>query len=181
MLTSTYTLVALKNEQAGLRARLMACQDKVRGFNRPIGQRELDQACADLSELYRASSWRKVEMYLIPAMREASHDCDTLLAELGTLTHQAYCLFDGFEARVRNGEPASELGPQLRGIVEAFCGALLARLGREDQELLPLAHSVLSGQAWFAIANASMTHDARLQERRQMGQAEAPALQLQLI
>jgi hypothetical protein len=39
----------------------------------------------------------------------------------------------------------------------------------------------LTGEAWFTIANASMVHDDRAQQRRHAGEPEAPALQLQLI
>lgn len=185
MLTSTYTLVALKIEQAGIKTGLTEFQDYARThYQGPEGlsMGQLDEACARLRRLYRSSTWRKVEIFLIPALRKATRDCDVLLAELGALTHQAYLAFDGFEARLRHAAAdESLLSEQLREVVDAFCTALLTRLEREENELLPVARSVIQDDTWFAIANQSLTHDERMQERRSASQREAPAVQLQLI
>ncbi len=185
MLTSTYTLVALKIEQAGIKAGLTNFQEYARTHYQgatAMSMRELDEACANLRRLYRSSTWRKVEIFLIPALRKATRDCDVVLAELGALTHQAYVAFDSFEARLRDAAPdASLLSEQLPDVVEAFCSALLTRLEREENELLPVARTVIHDDTWFAIANQSLVHDERMQERRSASQHEAPAVQLQLI
>jgi hypothetical protein len=185
MLTSTYTLVALKIEQAGIRAGLTEFQEYSHAHyqgNAEVPLRELDQACATLHRLYRSSTWRKVEIFLIPAMRKATRQCDQLLAELGALTYQAYTAFDNFEARLRDAsaEP-TVLSSQLRKVIDAFCSALLTRLEREENELLPVARTVIPGDTWFAIANQSLVHDERMQERRSASHHEEAAVQLQLI
>jgi hypothetical protein len=41
---------------------------------------------------------------------------------------------------------------------------LLKRIEREEQELFPVARAVISGEAWFAIANQMLAHDAYRQE-----------------
>jgi hypothetical protein len=185
MLTSTYTLVALKIEQAGVRAGLTEFQEYSRTHYQeaaPVSLRELDEACATLHRLYRSSTWRKVEIFLIPALRKATRQCDQLLAELGALTYQAYTAFDNFEARLRDAsaDPAV-LSSQLRKVIDAFCSALLTRLEREENELLPVARTVIPGDTWFAIANQSLVHDERMQERRSASHHEEEAVQLQLI
>jgi hypothetical protein len=185
VLTSTYTLVALKIEQAGVRAALTAFQEYARTHYQgaaAVSLRELDETCATLHRLYRSSTWRKVEIFLIPAVRKATRQCDQLLAELSGLTYQAYTAFDGFEAGLRNGAGDIAVPPsQLRKVIDAFCGALLTRLEREENELLPVARTVIAGDTWFDIANQSLAHDERMQERRVASAQEAPAIQLELI
>lgn len=185
MLTSTYTLVALKIEQAGVRAGLTEFRQYSRTHYQDaasISLRELDEACASLHRLYRNSTWRKVEIFLIPALRKATRECDQLLAELGGLTYRAYSAFDNFEARLRDAsaDPAV-LSSQLCDVIDAFCDALLSRLEREENELLPVALAVIPGDTWFSIANQSLVHDERMQQRRNASPHEEQAVQLQLI
>jgi hypothetical protein len=44
--------------------------------------------------------------------------------------------------------------------VDDFCIAILNRLQREEEELLPLARAVISGETWFAIANQMLAYEA---------------------
>jgi hypothetical protein len=53
------------------------------------------------------------------------------------------------------------------GAVERCVAALRRRLEREEHELFPLARSVVGGDAWFAIANQMLAHDAYARERRE--------------
>jgi hypothetical protein len=55
---------------------------------------------------------------------------------------------------------------QFCAAVDDFCAALLKRLEREEQELFPVARAAISGEAWFAIANQMLAHDAYQQESR---------------
>jgi hypothetical protein len=189
MLTSTYTLVALKIEQAGVRASLCAFQAHAHSHYQegmPINSRELAHACATLRQLYRASTWRKVEVFLIPAIRKVTSQADSLLADLAALTRSASELLDSVQSHALETsvgiDSQAALAHQLCKTVDAFCGALLKRLDREEGELLPLALRVISGETWFAIANQSLIYDAQMQERRHGGQAaDSSAMQLQLI
>ncbi|HEU4845494.1 MAG TPA: hypothetical protein VFT05_14605, partial [Burkholderiaceae bacterium] len=54
-----------------------------------------------------------------------------------------------------------------------FCAALLARLEKEELELFAIARSAIGGDAWFAIANQFLLHDAKLEEVRR---AQPPVL-----
>jgi hypothetical protein len=52
------------------------------------------------------------------------------------------------------------------GAIECCVAALRRRLEREEHELFPLARAAVGGDAWFAIANQMLAHDAHAQERR---------------
>jgi hypothetical protein len=52
------------------------------------------------------------------------------------------------------------------GAIEGCIAALRRRLEREEHELFPLARAAVGGDAWFAIANQMLAHDAYAQEHR---------------
>ena len=88
MLTATYTLVALSVEQANVRLSLVSFQKYVQSTltcQQNLTLSQLEYACETLERLYQACSWRKVELYLIPALRQATQRADLLLEELSRL------------------------------------------------------------------------------------------------
>ncbi|MES2295412.1 MAG: hypothetical protein V4582_00140 [Pseudomonadota bacterium] len=170
MLTATYTLVALSVEQASVRVRLQAFQNYLQSnllYQSELSRGQVEYACDALQRLYDTCHWRKIEMFLIPAIRRATHEADRLLFELDALNLSASamlaslsdCVFhtpvDG-EARVRH----------FCQTIEAFCATLLQRLDMEEQKLFPVARAAISGEAWFAVANHMLVHDARRQENK---------------
>jgi len=179
MLTATYTLVALSVEQASVRMGLQSLQ-KVLTNNfsqqRALTPGQVDFACSALRRLYDACHWRKIEKFLIPAILRATRDADELLHELERLNSAA-------------AEAMSEVAERFAGLsidsadrvtefcasVDTFCNALLQRLAREEQELFPVARTVISGEAWFSIANLMLVHEAYVQETRpgRLGPAKA--------
>lgn len=170
MLTATYTLVALSVEQASMRVSLLAFQQYVRATlvrqNR-ISLRQLEYACATLDQLYQACHWCKIEMYLIPAIRGVSARADQLLDELSRLNQAALGAIRSLQERM--GDMAGGADMQVAQVcdgIETFCATLLQRLEKEQRELFALARSVICGEAWFAIANQFMMHDARADEAR---------------
>jgi hemerythrin-like domain-containing protein len=180
MLTATYTLVALSVEQASVRLSVLSFQQYVRTTlmqqNRiTLGQ--LEYACDTLTRLYQACHWRKIDMYLIPAIRKATERADRLLDELNRLNQAALGVIRSLQdqlgtlAEVRDDQVA-----QTCASIEAFCAALLQRLEKEERELFAIARRVICGEAWFSIANQLMMHDARLVEtRRASVSGTAPA------
>jgi hypothetical protein len=50
--------------------------------------------------------------------------------------------------------------------IDAFCAAVLARLEREERDLFAIARSVIPVEAWFAIANQMLVHEAIRQENK---------------
>lgn len=182
MLTATYTLVALSVEQASVRLSLLSFQKYMRSTlmqqNR-MTLSQLEYACENLNTLYQACHWRKTEMYLIPALRDATERADQLLDELNRLNQSALTsirlLQDklGALADVRD-EQVSEVCES----IDTFCSALLKRLEKEEQELFALARNAIAGETWFSIANQLMMHDKHLDEMKRSGLPPAEAAQV---
>ncbi|MDN2678163.1 MULTISPECIES: hypothetical protein [unclassified Janthinobacterium] len=170
MLTATYILVSLSVEQASIRMSLLAFQKYMQVQLRQQSRLSLAQLqyTGDwLNRLYQGSYWRKVEMYLIPAIRQAAPHVDGLLDELNGLNHAALESINVVQQRAGAAIDHSELqAEQLCAAIDAFCAALLQRLEKEERELFALARKVIVGEAWFAIAYQFLAHDARAQEAR---------------
>lgn len=184
MLTATYTLVALSVEQTRVRVSLQSFQHYVRStlmhqHSLTLGQ--LEYACDSLNRLYQACNWRKTEMYLIPAIRQATERADQLLDELNKLNQSALGVIRAIQQRIGTAADGNDAHVgQLCESMEAFCTTLLQRLEKEEQELFAIARSVIAGDAWFAIANQFLQHDAKQEEVRRVrlpgpGQAVAAA------
>lgn len=178
MLTATYTLVSLSVEQASIRVSLLAFQKYMHAqLNTQLRhQNQLTlvqwQYAADcLNRLYQSVYWRKVELYLIPAIRQATPHADGLIAELNSLQHAALESINIVRQRAGLALDTSQQqietqSETLSVSIDAFCQALLARLEKEERELFALARKVIVGEAWFAIAYQFLAHDARAEEDR---------------
>ncbi|WP_371867658.1 hypothetical protein [Duganella guangzhouensis] len=140
---------------------------------------QLEYACENLNTLYQACHWRKTEMYLIPALRDATERADHLLDELNRLNQSALTSIRllqeklGALADVRD-EQVSEVCDS----IDTFCAALLKRLEKEEQELFALARNAIAGETWFSIANQLMMHDKHLDEMKRSGLPPAEAAQV---
>lgn len=174
MLTATYTLVSLSVEQASIRVSLLSFQKYMHAQLRQ--QRELNLSHVHyagewLNRLYQFGYWRKVDQYLIPAIRQATPHADGLLDELNKLNHAALDSVHAVQRRAVAAIDSSEqqLEHQAEHLclaIDSFCGALLARLEKEERELFALARRVIVGEAWFDIAYQFLAHDARVEESR---------------
>ncbi|MGK5079050.1 hypothetical protein [Janthinobacterium sp. HLX7-2] len=170
MLTATYSLVSLSVEQASIRLSLLAFQKYMHVQLRHqscLSLAQLEYAGDWLSRLYQGGYWRKVEMYLIPAIREATPLADGLLDELNGLHHAALESVHAVQQRAGAAIDSSGLqAEQLCAAIDAFCAALLERMEKEERELFALARKVIVGEAWFAIAYQFLAHDAQAREAR---------------
>jgi hemerythrin-like domain-containing protein len=172
MLTATYTLVALSVEQANIRSSLQALQKLL--YTNFINQSALNagqvaHVCDALQRLYHNCHWRKIDMFLIPAVRRATREADALLAELDSLSAVAGDAVATVSARVSHAAVDTEAAVGgFCDAVECFCEAILRRLEREEHELFAVARAVISGEAWFSIANHMLAHDAQRDEGRPM-------------
>lgn len=182
MLTATYTLVALSVEQASVRLSLLSFQKYVRTTlmqqNR-MTLSQLEYACENLNTLYQACRWRKTEMYLIPALRDATERADHLLDELNRLNQSALMSIRLLQDKL--GALADVRDEQLSEVcdsIDTFCTALLKRLEKEEQELFALARNAIAGETWFSIANQLMMHDKHLDEMKRSGLPPAEAAQV---
>jgi len=172
MLTATYTLVALSVEQANVRLSLLSFQKYVQATfvqQQSLTLSQLEYACETLERLYQACHWRKIELYLIPALREATGQANQLLDELSRLNQNALAVIRRLQQELDGAHARSERQvAEICEAIESFCAALLQRLEKEEQELFALARSAISGEAWFAIANKFLAHDAQVVEARRV-------------
>jgi len=181
MLTATYTLVALSVEQANVRVSLLSFQQYVRSTlmrQSHVTLSQLEYACESLHRLYQACHWRKIEMYLIPAIRQATEQADQLLDELGRLNQAALAVIRSLQEQLNQTGQASAQRERLAAdvcvAIERCCDAMLRRLDKEEQELFAVARSVIGGEVWFSIANQFLLHDARVAEARRSMPEAAP-------
>ncbi|WP_332879483.1 hypothetical protein [Massilia sp. S19_KUP03_FR1] len=168
MLTATYTLVALSVEQTSVRVGLQSLRQMLHAYY--LGQpaltaAQVEYAASSMQRLYDACHWRKLDKFLIPAVRRATRLADDLLAELGALSKQsadALAVSTAFGGAIDDSAHVDAFCT----VVKAFCNVLLTRLEREEHDLFPLARAAVTGAAWFALANQMLAHDAYLQEHR---------------
>ncbi|HZX25670.1 MAG TPA: hypothetical protein VFF16_01270 [Telluria sp.] len=157
MLTATYSIVAMSVEQSSVRTSVHALHQLVHGTFEPeeaLSPRQVDYACEAMQRLYDAFGWRKVEQFLIPALRKVTRAADRLLEELDRVKLAAADTMGALFERVRNyGVESPAQVQHFCSEADAFCNALLTRLEREERELFPIARAALSSEAWFAIAN----------------------------
>lgn len=168
MLTATYTLVALSVEQANVRVSLQSLQQLLQSnfvHQTALTPVQVSYACDAVKRLYESCHWRKLDMFLIPAVRSATREADQLLQDLDELGR---CAADAVGVlAIRLGSTAVDTAnkvSQFCSAVETFCGATLKRLELEEKQLFPVARSVISGEAWFSIANQMLAHDAYVQD-----------------
>ena len=173
MLTATYTLVTLSVEQARVRIGLQSLRQMLHAcavHQGVLSAAQVAHTVGVMRQLHDACHWRKLDKILIPAVRRATRLADDLLAALDALSAQAadaLAVTGAFEGAVDDAEQVAAFC----AVVETFCRVLLTRLEREEEELFPLARAAVTGEAWFALANQLLAHDAYLQEQR----GEAPA------
>jgi hemerythrin-like domain-containing protein len=186
MLTATYTLVALSVEQANIRVSLQSFQKYVQATmlrQHGMSLNQLEFAYESLNRLYQACHWRKIEMYLIPAIRQATQQADQLLEELGRLNDSALNVIRSLQELVAKSQRDNEAcGEEIAERIDDFCDSMLNRLDKEEKELFNVARTAIGGEAWFAIANQFLLHDAHVAEaRRCRGALAAPASAEQLL
>jgi hemerythrin-like domain-containing protein len=170
MLTATYTLVTLSVEQASVRLSLQSLQKMLQSTFLPqaaLTPGQVDYACNALQQLYDICHWRKIEKYVIPAISRTTREADQLLLDLDQLSLAAASAMSAATDRLGVMTiDSEERVAQFCAAIDAFCSSLLKRLEREEQELFPVARTVISGEAWFSIANQMLAHDAYQQENR---------------
>jgi hemerythrin-like domain-containing protein len=170
MLTATYTLVALSVEQANVRVSLEALQKQLETnfvHQSALTAGQVSYACDVVKRLYESCHWRKLDMFLIPAIRSATSQAEELLRSLEELGR---CAADAVGVLViklgSSAVDSSNKVAQFCAAIQSFCAATFERLDLEENRLFPVARSVISGEAWFSIANQMLAHDAYVQESR---------------
>src|SRR3954468_17935029 len=92
MLTATYTLVALSVEQSCVRVSLQSLQQLLQTnfvHQNALTPNQVSYACDVVKRLYESCHWRKLDMFLIPPIRNATSEAASLLQDLDELGRAA--------------------------------------------------------------------------------------------
>jgi len=166
MLTATYSLVAIANEQSKMRRLLHKIQNCIQNAWKDLHQLDLagiERVFNELRNLDRYYHSRKVEVHLIPAVRNATDKADPLLAELDALSEMGMNILRsiGEQLKLACERGGDAVGDVCRSM-ELYCNKLLKRLAKEEQELLPLVRRVFSIEEWFAIGAKFLSEDGQV-------------------
>jgi hypothetical protein len=150
MLTATYSIVALKAEHKKARWTFSSIQQYIRkGIRNIRAARKIDfeQMLTQLAQFEKYYVERKIQVFLIPALRKLTREADALLDEI-----ERERLQEGLhQSRMRIEEVCCSL--------ELCCSNFYRRLAREE-ELVQIAERLIPSEAWFGIAANFLSHDA---------------------
>jgi hemerythrin-like domain-containing protein len=174
MLLATYALLTLSAEQKKERTfietilqYLRANQEKPQEIDPECLKSQLDE----LTQFAETRHKRKIEGCLMPALRKATRDADSVLADLQSLNRAGSNMLRSVRKRLRRafGQGAAHMKLLCRSM-ERYCQNLLDRLTKEEEELMPLAQRVISSDDWFTIGTMFLTHDANYDELKRLAQ-----------
>lgn len=170
MQTNGYSIVALSSEQQNARSilgKLVQClHNSAWTSDEGIDLDWLEAAFHKLVMIDRYCHARKIERYVIPAIRNASTDTDALLEKLDALNVEALRIlrfaYERMQCAMEGGDVDLEM---LIATMEVYCLRMLERLALEEEELFPVASRMLSNEEWFRLAarclsDAGARHDA---------------------
>jgi len=171
MLTITYALISLSVEQKRAHKLLSTVQQLFQNSSADRQRTDpviLESVVSQLAKLDASCHRRKVEVYVIPAIQNATKEADSLLAELESLSATGLRILDSVREWVRQAfdQGVTEV-KELYSSVELYCNNLLHRLAKEEEELLPLAQRVISSVEWFAIGVQFLSIHAENKARQQ--------------
>ncbi len=169
MLTATYSMVALAIEQENARYGLSALQQDIQNSAEEIDDAnpaELQSTVDKLAEFEQYCHQRKVEMYIIPAIKKATREADSLLAELDSLSRTGLNILRSVRDKLKMAfEQGIVKTHELCSSMQLYCNNLYQRLVKEE-ELFRIAQRVISVDEWFAIAANFLSYDAQNDQRK---------------
>lgn len=173
MQTTSYSIVALTSEQQNARrilGKLVQClHNGAWKVHDGIDLDWLETAFNKLVMIDRYCHERKLERYVVPAIRNASTESDALLEKLDALSVEALRIlrfsYDRIQQAIDGGDVDIEM---LVASMELYCLRMLERLSLEEEELFPVASRLLSNAEWFrlaarCVADAGLHHSASRQ------------------
>lgn len=170
MLTATYSLVAIAAEQDAARRILRRLQQYIQNIWHGIQKIDfamLDSAFDKLAEFDAYCRKRKLEVYVIPALRKTTCEADALLEELDALSEAGRSVLRAArEQFIAAFEAGNARLHEICLSMEQYCERLHARLAREEEELFPMLRRLLSVEEWFGIAAQFLSDDADADGRK---------------
>jgi hemerythrin-like domain-containing protein len=180
MLTATYSLIAMETEQSNATNFLATTRQTIAALwvnMQDVDSERIQTALAKLTKLDQYFHHRKVEKFVIPAIRGVSSEIDAIIDDVEALTNSKMNTLNIAAEELKAGleKRTSQLW-DLYDAMEDYCESLQLRLQREQKELLPLVQRVLSVDDWFALA-AQFLSDQKEQRHppRWFGRGLAPA------
>lgn len=169
MLTVTYSLIALKIEQNRARWTFSSIQQFILTGIRNIktaGGVDFDAMLTRLTQFEQYCHQRKMEVFVIPTLRQFTHEADPLLDELDHLSATSFSLLRTLQEKLQQAlRGGAALVDEICASLEQCCAHFYRWLARED-ELVRIAERVMPSEAWFGIAERFLSVDSRgLQHR----------------
>ncbi|MCE2858331.1 MAG: hypothetical protein LW731_00580 [Oxalobacteraceae bacterium] len=163
MLTVTYSIVALRVEHKKARWTFSSIQQYIMNGIRNIkGASKIDfeNMLHQLSQFEQYYCERKIQVFLIPALRKLTHEADPLLDEIESLGAHSNSLLRSLGERIQEGlRQGRVLVEEVCSSLELCCSNFYRRLAREE-ELVRVAERLIPSDAWFGIAANFLSHDA---------------------
>lgn len=163
MLTATYSLVAIAAEQDKTRTMLSRLQQYLHGAWRGVQKIDfsfLEAAFGKLMQFDKYFGTRKLERFLIPAMRTAGREAEHLVGELDSLSAKGAGILRSLGEQLAEAfESSAGRINQICHAMDTYCGTMLVRLEREERELIPMARRLFSIEDWFTIAAQFLSDD----------------------
>lgn len=170
MLTVTYSIIALKIEQNRARWTFSSIQQFILSGIRNLkaaGAIDVDAMLVRLEQFDKYCHQRKMEVFVIPALRKFTREADALLDELDRLSEASLSLLRSLQEKLkqalRSGAAAVE---EICASLEQCCAHFCRRLAREE-ELVQIAERVMPTEAWFGIAESFLSVDGRALKHRE--------------
>ena len=164
MLTFTYSIVALKVEHKKARWNFSTVQQYITNSIRNIkgaSKMDFESMLQRLSHFERYYRERKIQVFLIPALRKLTHEADPLLDEIESLGAHNDSLLKFIGDRIQEGlRQGRLLVEDVCASLELCCSNFYRRLAREE-ELVQVAERLIPCEAWFGIAANFLLHDAK--------------------
>lgn len=164
MLTATYSIIALKIEQNRACWTFSSIQQYILSSIRNIKNTsgiDFESMLNRLTQFEQYCHRRKVEVFVIPALRKITREADALLAELESLSEASVTLLRSLREKLQqvltNG---SLVVDEICASLEQCCAHFYRRLMRE-KELVQIAERVIPAEEWFGIAAGFLIEDGR--------------------
>ncbi|HEX7642527.1 MAG TPA: hypothetical protein VF472_10025 [Burkholderiaceae bacterium] len=163
MLTLTYALVALSVEQRKVKGRVLELQQEIQLERKQrllSNQAHIEFLVSQFIKLDEACRSRNIELYVLPAIRAATTEADSLLADIDALTLMGRITLKTVHARLRQATARGSFElDYLCDSLQQYCQDMLKRLELEESQVLPLAQRVISSDEWFDIAARFISSD----------------------
>jgi hemerythrin-like domain-containing protein len=162
MLTTTYSLIVINLEQKITQKMLLALEINMRNAHCNKDQKiDLSHIKTIVSKFVQFDTYfhtRKIEIYVIPAIRKATENVNALLAELDSLSVQAMSIIRHAYEQIQLAIGKENIKVDaLFSSMEQYCQNLLRIMSKEEEQLLPVAQGLLTGEEWFSIAVQCMS------------------------